>query len=347
MKQRNERSPQAYTKTIRSKKRVVAERFFRATKFLYYLFYWENNLIQTSRYVVRRESLPEAFDGLRIVQVSDLHGKSFGRDNRVLMKKIRAESPDLVVVTGDVVDERCPYPAFARKTIEQLVEIAPTFFVTGNHEGQFVDALRQETLDAIAAGGATILDDKLVQLDRDAEGRVVAIPPSENDERQGPLLAGLPDPESILPSNIPDKTQRFEKTRELINDRLEKLLPAKEQRRSRVTILLSHRPEHIATYASHEVDLVFAGHAHGGQFRIPYLLPNGLNAPHQGFFPRFTSGKYEFSNGKILKQTKRDILPAKRATEIVSRGLGPSVIPTRLFNRPDLVVCVLRQLSSK
>lgn len=319
--------PSAYTKTVRSKKRLFAERFFGAVAFLYFLFYWENNLIDTTRFELSYKDLPRSLDGLRVVQVSDLHGKSFGKDNVKLLKKIRNERPDLIVVTGDIIDERAPFPEFAGKTIAQLASIAPTFYVTGNHEGQFVDELRVPTLEAIEAAGGTILCDKIVELERGSDGKI-APKPFNGDAFNAPklLLAGIPDPESALPSPIPDQTLRFELTREWIREKLTKLLPQKSERPG-VAILLSHRPEQIAEYAEQEVDLVFTGHAHGGQFRLPWLLPNGLNAPHQGFFPQYTNGRYDLGG----------------TTEIVSRGLGPSVIPTRFYNRPNLVVCALRK----
>ena len=91
-------------------------------------------------------------------------------------------------------------------------------------------------------------------------------------------------------------------------------------------ILLSHRPEMIKVYASYGYDLVFTGHAHGGQFRIPFI--GGIFAPNQVFFPKYTSGKHVVSH----------------TVEIISRGLGPSIIPIRIFNRPEIVVCKLKSI---
>ncbi|WP_455769208.1 metallophosphoesterase [Marinilactibacillus psychrotolerans] len=91
----------------------------------------------------------------------------------------------------------------------------------------------------------------------------------------------------------------------------------------RFKVLLSHRPELFETYAAHGFDLVFSGHAHGGQFRLPFI--GGLIAPNQGLFPEYTAGIYS------KKQTRM----------IVSRGLGNSVIPIRINNRPELVIVTL------
>lgn len=322
----------AYTKTIRSKKRLVAERFFCAFGFLYYLFYFENNLIETTRFEYASPKIPRSLNGLKIVHISDLHGKSFGKCNRQLLARICAEAPGLIVITGDLIDERSPFPEFARETIAELTKIAPTFYTTGNHEARFIDGLREQTLTSVADAGGIILDDRLARVRRGENGAIEFAFISETDadfEEDAILLGGLPDPETELPSGICDEQERYARTRDFIVERLARL-QALTSRRDVAFLLLSHRPEQIATYASRGVDLVFTGHAHGGQFRLPWILPNGLNAPHQGFFPKYTSGRYEYEG----------------ATEIVSRGLGPSVIPTRLFNRPNLVVCTLTSAPS-
>ena len=89
------------------------------------------------------------------------------------------------------------------------------------------------------------------------------------------------------------------------------------------TILLSHRPELFDTYVSGEIDLVLSGHAHGGQFRLPFI--GGLYAPGQGFFPKYDAGMYS-------KET---------TSMVVSRGLGNSIIPLRFNNRPEIVLIEL------
>ena len=94
--------------------------------------------------------------------------------------------------------------------------------------------------------------------------------------------------------------------------------------KNKFNILLSHRPELIETYAKNNFDLVLSGHAHGGQIRIPFI--GGLIAPNQGLFPKYTSGIYEMDNTKM----------------IVSRGIGNSILPFRVNNRPELVVIELK-----
>ena len=91
------------------------------------------------------------------------------------------------------------------------------------------------------------------------------------------------------------------------------------------TVLLSHRPELFELYVDTGVDLVFSGHAHGGQFRLPFV--GGLVAPNQGFFPKYDAGQFTEEN----------------TTMIVSRGVGNSIIPFRINNPPELVVVELKR----
>jgi len=302
------------TQTIRSKKRIVAEWICGLLGFSYFLFYWENNAIQTSRFIVESELLPQAFDQFKIVQVSDLHGKIFGLDSQVLYDKISRERPNIVVITGDLIDERDYNLEYARDVVRKLSLIAPVFYVTGNHEGNFVAGIKEQTLDAIQRSGAHMLDERSVELTFESTGALRLVPKEDAD--------APPLPDSILLAGVPDPIEHLRVYREWIEGKLAQV----PRRDGQFCALASHRPEIIDLYSKYRFDLVFTGHAHGGQFRLPFLLPNGLNAPQQGFFPKYTSGLYRKDG----------------TTEIVSRGLGPSVIPTRIFNRPNLVVCELR-----
>ena len=323
---KNVQKPQTQITTrVRSKKRVVAEWLFGLFSFVYFLFYWENNVVDVEVYETSDPRIPRELDGLTIVQVSDLHGKTFGRGNKKLLDKIRARRPDLIAITGDLIDERDPSPDYARRTVDAFKEIAPVFYVTGNHEGAFIKSLRDDVLAAIENAGAFMLEGVRVELSRGTDGALVVETLGKDSERaptpRSVLLAGICDPKKTYASET-SRTGPLWRESEIVDELLDEVPNDPTQ----YSILLSHRPEQIRKYAEHKFDLVLTGHAHGGQFRLPLLLPNGLFAPEQGYFPRYTSGRY------VLDDT----------TEIVSRGLGPSVIPTRLFNRPCLVVCVLK-----
>ncbi|MEF3308874.1 metallophosphoesterase [Paenibacillus sp. GYB004] len=255
-------------------------------------FYWQNNhLVTTSiRYV--HPGLPDSFDDFTLVHVSDLHNKSFGANQKRLVRATRRANPDLIVITGDLIDSKRTDIGAAMSYIEQAVALAPTYYVTGNHEKW--SGVYAELSERLLEAGVVIMDDRRVELAKD--GDTIE-------------LLGLKDP-AFTPA---------------ISDRdLERKLAALHPSQSdSLTLLLSHRPEKLQLYANAGIDLVFAGHAHGGQFRIPFV--GGLIAPDQGLFPRYTSGLH----------TEGD------TSMIVSRGLGNSIIPVRIWNRPELVVVTL------
>ena len=147
-------------------KRIVAEWLCGLLFFTYFLFYWENNTIDVTSFEEKDTHIPSALHELTIVHLSDLHGKSFGRNNIRLLRKIRKQGPDVIAVTGDLIDERNPDLDYVRETIQGLAGVAPVFYVTGNHEGQFVDSLRDKFLEAVKTSGAYVLDNAQVELTR-------------------------------------------------------------------------------------------------------------------------------------------------------------------------------------
>ena len=297
------------TYNVRTPMRVAVERLFAACRFLYYLFYWENNAIKLSRYDIVDEKIPQRLGVIKLAQLSDLHGKVFGERSQRLFDTLAVERPDVVLITGDLIDERVYDLEYVADVTRRSVELAPTLYVTGNHEANFKPQYFERFLDVVVSCGAIPLDGKRFAIERRA-GRIALSEVAQCQVKDGVTIAGVADPV---------RAGREYKIR-LAQD-LAEVAPAPNL----FSILLSHRPETFELYARHGFDLIFSGHAHGGQFRLPAVLPMGLNAPHQGWFPRYTGGLYLDRGARL----------------IVSRGLGPSVLPTRLFNRPDLVVCRL------
>lgn len=259
-----------------------------------YLF-WGNNSLTVSRYSVAPDGLPEQFDGYRIVQISDLHNKDFGSD---FIDKIAELKPDIIVVTGDIIDSYSTKLSVATEFVQNICKIAPVYYITGNHESRLPEeyaslrALMEET-------GVSVLDGKAAVLEKNG-GEI--------------CLAGVDDPAFFGTYLLGENEIQFK----------EILSSLKTQAGGRVSVLLSHRPEHFDLYFEHGFDLVFSGHAHGGQIRLPFI--GGVFAPGQGLFPKYTSGVYE--SGKT--------------SMIVSRGLGNSLFPFRVGNRPEIVVCELK-----
>jgi hypothetical protein len=262
--------------------------------------YWQNNsiVITESEYV--NQKIPKEFEGYVIAHISDLHNKEFGKKQKRLLKKLKSTSPDIIVITGDLVDRRKYDLNKAMSFVEGAVKIAPVYYVSGNHEAW---SNRYETIrSSLREAGVQVLDDSATEMS--VGGSSIR-------------LLGLSDPD-FLTSHYRDGTN---------TSRIEDYLH-RWSSDERFQILLSHRPELFDRYVKYNMDLVFSGHAHGGQFRLPFLR-RGLVAPDQGFFPKYTSGCYT-KNG---------------TTMFVSRGLGNSIIPIRVFNRPEILVVTLHHKS--
>ncbi len=225
-------------------------------------------------------------DHLRIAQVSDFHNDHLLGSK--MLENVRNESPDIIVITGDFIDRNRTDIQYALDTAESLAEIAPVFYVPGNHESAV--SSYAELKDGLVQRGVTMLG------------------PDPVSPGAGIDLYGIQDPYFVSEDN--------QIGRSIIKDFLSEITPDS----SRYSILLSHRPEAFEEYVSSGFDLVFTGHAHGGQFRFPGI--GGIFAPGQGLLPEYDAG--EFRSG--------------RTTMIVSRGVGNSIMPLRIGNPPEVVV---------
>lgn len=258
--------------------------------------YWGNTSVQTTSIEIGSEEIPEEFDGFTIVQVSDLHNAEFGAHQERLLRAIQEASPDMIAVTGDLIDSNRTDVAKAMELIYGALQIAPVYYVTGNHEArcdQYAELKKQMT-----EAGVDLLEDEQIPLTRGGASI---------------RLAGLNDPRFTAASDVREDTAADGKLKELL------------QEGEGYTVLLSHRPELFDVYADNGVNLVLSGHAHGGQVRLPFI--GGIVAPNQGFFPQYSEGVHEKGQTQM----------------VVSRGLGNSIAPLRIHNRPELIVVKLRQ----
>lgn len=277
----------------------MKNKLFRLVLFIaiiWVFLYANNHWLQVSSYEVTSERIPEAFDGLVIVQLSDLHDAEFGEKQVRLANKVKEIKPDLIFLTGDLVDSNRYDLEKSLNLVRQLVNVADVYYVTGNHE---VAVNRvDEIVNGLQALGVTVLNNETRVLERNGEQLVIG---------------GVEDP-LMKPIEPPEKTiaESMDRTLDGIPDQSYRML-------------LSHRPEVFDVYVDRQVDLIFTGHAHGGQVRIPGI--GGLFAPGQDWFPKYTAGVH----------TKGI------TTMAVSRGLGNSIIPYRIFNRPEIVVATLRK----
>ena len=256
-----------------------------------------NRHVGVTRYTVESNRIPAAFDYFKIAVISDLHNAKFGTDNSRLLKLTEDEDPDMIAVTGDLIDSNRTDIRIAEKIIDQIVDIAPCYYVTGNHEA-WIGAEYQELEETLLDKGVIVLHDKTVKLVRDDESI---------------QIAGLEDPAF--------SEEAVANGEELLKSRLKDM-----EIDDSFCILLSHRPEIFDAYVSMDIDLVLSGHAHGGQFRLPFI--GGLIAPDHGILPEYDAGEYMEDN----------------TTMIVSRGLGNSIVPIRFNNDPELVIVELSSI---
>lgn len=262
--------------------------------FLILFLYLQNNWITKTRLKVSFQGLPKNFEAFRIVHISDLHNKSFGKKQKYLIKKVKDQQPNIIIITGDLIDSRRYNEIKAMQFINEAVKIAPVYYVTGNHElrsGKF-DSLEKQLVNA----GVRVLRNSWEEIE--IEGQSI-------------IIAGVDDPYTGI---------RYREA-VVVDDYLQEI--KKDLDENSFKILLAHRPEKIEAYAAYGFDLVFSGHAHGGQFRLPFI--GGLVVPNQGFFPKYTSGVHKLEN----------------TTMIISRGLGNSIIAQRIFNRPEIIIAEL------
>lgn len=259
--------------------------------------YYQNNKISITNLKVKGE----VNNRIRIVQISDLHSKEFGKNNIILYKIIIKQKPDIIVATGDLIDSNM-------KRIDEIIEFcnrlnkkAPVYYILGNNEircsrlNEIIEKLKEKNINVLENEIETIkIKDNIINILGLAEKRV--------------------DKGEMFYSKI---NSRYEV------DNVDRLF-RKLEKAIGIKIVLSHYPENYEyvseySYSKYNFDIMFSGHAHGGQFILPGI--GGIFAPGQGLFPKYYKGIY-----------------GEKSKLVVSRGLGNSGFPWRLFNRPDVVV---------
>ncbi len=261
---------------------------------------WGNTALELNHFTISSDKLPEVFDGYRIAHISDLHNTKIGKDNEKLLNMLREVKPDIIAITGDLIDSRNTDIDIALQFTKAAMEIAPCYYVTGNHEARVSEY--EELKKGLMEHGVIVLEDEYIELER-TEEKITLLGVNDPNFQTDYLLSSF---DIIMKSKL----------QEILN--VEKGF----------TILLSHRPELFKAYADSNIDLVLSGHAHGGQFRLPFV--GGLIAPNQGLFPKYDAGLYTEENTNM----------------IVSKGIGNSILPLRFNNRPEVILIELKSQKS-
>ena len=258
-----------------------------------------NTDLEIYKYNVKSEDIPSEFDNFRIVQISDLHNAEFGENNEKLLLMLKQADADIIAITGDMIDSRNTDVDVAISFAQKAVNIAPVYYINGNHESRVPEEYEKLKKGLIEAG-VTILENSSADI-------------TIGDETI--TLIGINDPTFRM--ELVDDTMEQNIAHQLVN-----VIPDNDNYK----VLLAHRPEYFDVYAGN-VDLVLSGHTHGGQFRIPFI--GGLVAPGQGFFPEYYEGSHIKENTEM----------------IVSRGIGNSIIPFRINNKPEIIVAELTKIA--
>ena len=236
---------------------------------------------------------------IRIVHLSDLHNAQYGDQNRKLVEEVRRQQPDLIVMSGDMLNRDEEDTGIVTSLIADLADIAPVYYGYGNHEKSWERQFHRDLRPILEAAGAVVVDNDYVDLE--LNGTALRI---------GGYMGFYPVPKMTTSSRVQEEAelafvQDFENT-------------------ERLKLLINHIPTgwidwHYAN--RNQVDLVFSGHYHGGVMRIPFL-DQGVYAPYVGWFPPFTKGVYT----------------GTKATCVLSAGLGSEYVFPRLNNPPEIVV---------
>lgn len=270
-----------------------------------------NKDIVTTSYAYYAKTI-ECGRSFTIVQVSDLQSEYFGTGQRGLLEAVKGCDPDLIVFTGDLVDRGHTDYLAAEKAIHVLQSVAPVYYVNGNHEADLFSAEAADLYQVLKRDGVHVL------LDR---GEIAEF----NGVRVN--IAGLSEYTIFQARGQQAGTGHRTKKQTLAVSPVVRQIrrafgdrdAAHRSQEGSIRILLAHEPQYLRWYSAAKPDLIFSGHAHGGQFCLPGR--RGLSAPDQGVFPKLTWGRHRCGD----------------TTMFISRGLGNSSFPLRLNNPPEIV----------
>lgn len=236
---------------------------------------------------------------VRIVQLSDLHNKEFGPENADLIQKVKQQEPDIIVMTGDMLEWDNPDISIVCNLVRDLKKIAPVYYGYGNHEYNYLGKFQKEIDGPFEEAGAIILT---VLIDeKNVNDSAVCLASCHFAYRDWESHSKNPDWISLME----DWADEFEN-------------------KDGFHILISHSPTTFIqknNLDQDQVELVLSGDYHGGVFRIPFL-DRGVYVPELGLFPKFTKG----------------VMQGAKGTLVVSAGLGDAHHIPRVFNPPEIVV---------
>lgn len=239
------------------------------------MIYRDNNVLQVSRYKIKSDKIPANFHGFQILQLSDLHNKSFGKNNTALLEKIHRENPDIVVMTGDMINAKNPKIPVFLSLAKAISKDYDTYYILGNHELYINQDEVNKMISELTTFGVKVLNNEHVVL---SKGK-------DYVNLYGFWSYFVYNTDNEHSSNVNFGFQQINDTLGKIDDKA-------------YNILLTHNPLYFQTYADWGADLTLAGHIHGGVIRIPFL--GGLLSPEVKLFPEYDSGFYNMNKKELI-----------------------------------------------
>lgn len=234
----------------------------------------ERFIIITRRQNVYLEKLPLSFSGLRIMQISDIHHRKFGKDQSRIIKRVKKENPDIIVITGDLISRDMRDFASAGRFCKSLSKISPVLFSVGNHEIDLPEKVMATYFETLKNSGVHILFNSEYTL--------------QNGSDVLKFIGASLDTSVYHDENFSYKNLASYSLEKLEND---------IGVRSECTVLLVHNPLVFETLALWNADLILSGHVHGGVIRLPFI--GGLLSPERKFFPVYTRGLYKSQSSQL------------------------------------------------
>lgn len=257
--------------------------------------------IDVTKYTITSKKIPAAFNNYKILQLSDLHNVTFGKDNSRLLEKIRKLNPDIITMTGDMVNTNSKDYSNFFNLAKEISKNYSCYYIMGNHEIRLPKDKQLEITKTLSDLGINVLNNESGFITKDNEYV---------------MIYGLTQPADTYKNALKDNISK-----DFLLSDMKEIFPVVNK--EDFNILLSHSPFDFEVFEKWGADLVFSGHVHGGLIRLPFV--GGLLSPERTFFPKYDAGEYGINNSKM----------------IVSRGLGNGTINLRIFNNPEICLIEL------